>query len=134
VYAPGSGAPRLVVATLPGQVHELGALMVAVTAAAEGWAVTYLGPDLPAADLASTAKETGARAVAVSVVYVADDGDVVSALWEARAALPPDVPLLLGGAAAGMIRLERHPPGIVVLDTLAELRAQLRRMAGAAAR
>ena len=60
VYEVNGAAPRLVVATPPGQVHELGALMVAVSAAAEGWAVTYLGPDLPVADLVSAVAQTGA--------------------------------------------------------------------------
>ena len=72
VYEVDGAAPRLVVATPPGQVHELGALMVAVSAAAEGWAVTYLGPDLPVADLVSAVAQTDARAVAISVVYVPD--------------------------------------------------------------
>ena len=70
VYEVRGAAPRLVVATPPSQVHELGALMVAISAAAEGWAVTYLGPDLPVADLVSAVGQTGARAVAVSAVYV----------------------------------------------------------------
>ena len=47
VYEVEGPAARLVVATPPGQIHELGALLVAVSAAAEGWRVTYLGPDMP---------------------------------------------------------------------------------------
>ncbi len=128
VYEVDGAAPRLVVATPPGQVHELGALMVAVSAAAEGWAVTYLGPDLPVADLVSAVAQTGARAVAISVVYVPDDRDVAAALRETRAGLPARVPLLLGGAAAPTIRLEPEVAGVVLLDSLPELRTLLRRM------
>ncbi|MBA3260105.1 MAG: MerR family transcriptional regulator [Gemmatimonadales bacterium] len=128
VYQVNGPAPRLVVATPPGQVHELGALMVAVSAAAEGWGVTYLGPDLPVADLVSAATQTGARAVAVSVVYVPDDRALAAALQEARANLPSQVPLLLGGAAAPAIRLEREIAGVMVIDSLADLRALLRRL------
>ena len=95
VYEVTGAAPRLVVATPPGQVHELGALMVAVSAAAEG------GGDLPGtrpavADLLSAAEQTGARAVAISVVYVPDDHDFLAALADARGS-PARVPLLLGG-------------------------------------
>jgi methanogenic corrinoid protein MtbC1 len=129
VYEVNGAAPRLVVATPPGQVHELGALMAAVSAAAEGWAVTYLGPDLPVADLVSAVAQTSARAVAISVVYVPNDRDVSAALREARAALPARVPLLLGGAAAPAVRLDGEAAGVLVIDSLAELRVLLRRMA-----
>jgi cobalamin-dependent methionine synthase I len=128
VYEIDGAAPRLVVATPPGQVHELGALMVAVSAAAEGWAVTYLGPDLPVADLVSAAAETGARAVAISVVYLPDDRETAAAVSETRAGLPEQVPLLLGGAAAHAIGRERELAGVVVIDSLSELRVLLRRM------
>ena len=130
VYVIDGGAPRLVVATPPGQVHELGALMVAVSAAAEGWAVTYLGADLPVADLVSAAAATDAHAVAVSIVYVGDDLDVAAAVRQTRAGLPAGVPLLLGGAAVSAIGPERALPGVVVIDSLAELRVVLRRMRG----
>ena len=48
-YRVSGDMPRLVVATPPGEAHELGALMVAVSAVGEGWGITYLGPDLPVA-------------------------------------------------------------------------------------
>jgi DNA-binding transcriptional MerR regulator/methylmalonyl-CoA mutase cobalamin-binding subunit len=124
VYEVDGAAPRLVVSTPPGQVHELGALMVGVSAAAEGWAVTYLGPDLPVADLVNAAVERGAHAVALSVVYLPDDREVAAALREVRASLPVRVPLLLGGAAASTIELEHE--GVMVIDSLAELRVVLR--------
>lgn len=133
VYEVTGAAPRLVVATPPGQAHELGALMVAVSAAAEGWAVTYLGPDLPVADLVSVAAKTNARAVAISVVCVSADRDVAADLRDTRAGLPERVPLLLGGAAAPAIGLEREVAGVVLIDTLAELRSLLRRMGDAGA-
>lgn len=129
VYRVDGAAPRLVVATPPGQVHELGALMVAVSAAAEGWAVTYLGPDLPVADLVSAVAQTGARAVALSVVYVPDDRDLGPVLRETRASLPARVPLLLGGAAAGAIHLDGAGGGVQRMNSLAELRSLLRAMA-----
>ncbi|MDQ3208952.1 MAG: cobalamin B12-binding domain-containing protein [Gemmatimonadota bacterium] len=132
VYEVSGPAPRVVVATPPGQVHELGALMVAVSAAAEGWAVTYLGPDLPVADLLSAARQTEARAVAISVVYLSDDRDFLAALRETRAGLPERVPLLVGGAAAPELRLEAENAGAVVIDSLADLRALLQRLAAEA--
>ena len=129
VYEVNGPAPRIVVATPPGQVHEMGALMVAVSAAAKGWGVTYLGPDLPVADLLSAAGQTRARAVAISVVYLSEKRDLLASLRETRAGLPGRVPLLLGGAAAPEIRPEAEAEGAVVLDSLPDLRALLDRLA-----
>jgi MerR family transcriptional regulator, light-induced transcriptional regulator len=126
VYEVRSTAPRLVVATPPSQIHEFGALMVATSAAAEGWAVTYLGPDLPVADLVSAVGQTGARAVAVSAVYVPEGADLLAALREMRAGLPKRVPLLVGGAATPEIEAEAKAAGAVVIGSLPELRAMLR--------
>lgn len=129
VYEISGPAPRLVVATPPGQVHEMGALMVAVSAAAEGWGVTYLGPDLPVADLLSAAAQTEARAVAISVVYLTDDQDLLGALREMRAGLPSHLPLLLGGAAAPEVRLQAEEAGATVIESLSDFRAMLQRLA-----
>jgi methanogenic corrinoid protein MtbC1 len=129
VYEVRDTAPRLVVATPPSQAHEFGALMVATSAAAEGWAVTYLGPDLPVADLVSVAGQTGARAVAVSAVYVPEGVDLLAALREMRAGLPERVPLLVGGAATSEIAAEAEAAGARVIASLPELRAMLRRLA-----
>ncbi len=128
VYEVNGPAPRLVVATPPSHVHELGALMVAVSAAAEGWGVTYLGPDLPVAELLSAATQTGARAVAVSVVYPSDHPSLLAALRQIRAGLPERVPLLVGGAAAPAIRAHAEAAGAVVMDSLPEFRTLLQRL------
>lgn len=92
-------APVLVIATPAGQRHELGALMVALSAAAEGWKVVYLGADLPAEEIAYVALETGAVAVALSVVYPPDDPRVTDELRRLRRTLP-DVALFVGGHGA----------------------------------
>jgi methanogenic corrinoid protein MtbC1 len=128
VYEVRGTAPRLVVATPPNQVHEFGALMVATSAAAEGWAVTYLGPDLPVADLVSAVGQTGARAVAISAVYVPEGTDLLAALREMRAGLPERVPLLVGGAATPAIEAEAKAAGALVIESLPKFRAMLRRL------
>ena len=61
-FGPSPSDPALVVATPSGQLHELGALVVATTAASNGWHVTYLGPSLPAEDIAAAAHQSRARA------------------------------------------------------------------------
>jgi methanogenic corrinoid protein MtbC1 len=92
--------PTVVVATPQGAAHELGALMVAALASAEGWAVTYLGSDLPAADVAWIAEEAGAKAIALSIVHPEGDPGVARELARLHRAMPAGVTLLVGGRAA----------------------------------
>lgn len=99
-YAGGPDAPCAVVATPAGQLHELGAVMVAALAANLGWRVVYLGTSLPAAEIAGAALQNRARSVILSIVYPPDDLRVAADLEHLRALLPSDVALLAGGRAA----------------------------------
>ena len=91
--------PVLVVATPAGQIHELGAMLVGATAANVGWHVTYLGASLPAAEIAGAARQKGARAVALSLVYPEDDPRLGGELARLHEFLPPNVTILVGGRA-----------------------------------
>ena len=118
---PPIGAPCVVVATLAGERHELGALMSAAVAAGVGWSPLYLGSDMPAAELAAGARSARAAAVAVSGVYGSAEvlGNEVERL---RDALPAGVPVFLGGAAyeAVAARLTRLPAvHVVAVDAFA---------------
>jgi len=103
-YAPSDTAPLLVVATLTGQLHELGALLVAAVATSLGWRVAYLGVGLPALEIAGAVHQASARAVALSLVYPDDDPHLPGEVLRLRAALPPVMPLLIGGRAAASYR------------------------------
>jgi methylmalonyl-CoA mutase cobalamin-binding domain/chain len=117
---------NLVVATPAGQIHEFGALVVAATAAAEGWRVTYLGTDLPAEDISEAAIRTRARAVALSVVFPAGDAALVDELRRLRTVLPKDVTLVVGGAVASTYSEVLNEIGAEQLSDLEDFRAQLR--------
>lgn len=93
-------APVLVVTTPAGQLHEGGAQIMAAAGATEGWRVAYLGPSLPALEIAEAARRTGARAVALSILWPADDPALGRELHTLHEALPRHVALLVGGAAA----------------------------------
>ena len=118
--APGD-APRMVVATLAGERHEVGALFVAAVATAHGWAVTYLGADLPAADIAEAARAVGARVVALSVVAPADRRQILRELESIRGGLPAGVDLVVGGSGSAGLARDLEPAGVRVLDRLSEL-------------
>ncbi|MGD2216263.1 MAG: MerR family transcriptional regulator [Gemmatimonadales bacterium] len=122
---PPSSALSLVVATPAQQLHEFGALFAAATAAAEGWRVTYLGRDLPAADIAAAARETSADAVALSIVYTPDTGFTESELRELRKQLAVSAPLLVGGAAAPSLKKVLDEIDAVQLSNMDEFRSIL---------
>lgn len=124
----GDGGPRLVVTTPAGQRHEIGALLVALTAASEGWQVLYLGPNSPAAEIAATALQGDARAVALSIVYPPDDPGLIEEFRQLRTLLPAQLPLLVGGAAAGAYDAALAAAGVVQVGDLDALRGQLERI------
>jgi methylmalonyl-CoA mutase cobalamin-binding subunit len=95
-----SQAPLLVVGTPAHQMHELGAMLAATTAASSGWRVAYLGPNLPADELARAVRFAKASALALSVVYPTDDPELPDELRALRKALPPEVGLIFGGSGA----------------------------------
>lgn len=98
-FAATANEPVIIVATPAGQLHELGALLVAALAANLGWHVTYLGASLPAPEIAGAAKQNHARAVALSIVYPEDDPRMEGELTRLHELLPPEVTLIVGGRA-----------------------------------
>ncbi len=118
--------PRLVSTTPSNQVHELGALLVVVAAVAEGWQVTYLGPNVPAAEIARTAKETGADVVALSLVYPENDPDLPLQLADLREMLEPQALIYAGGRAARSYSAALGAIGATTCHDLDFFRHQLR--------
>ena len=129
--AGGAARPRIVVATPSGQFHELGALLAAAEAASAGWQVTVLGVDLPLADISRAVELTGARAVALSLIYPHDDPRLAAELRQFIERLPGRVTLLLGGAATAdyAASLPDHPRVVIVPD-MPTFRLRLAELAG----
>lgn len=100
-HALHEAAPMLLATTPAGQFHELGASLVAATAASHGWRVTYAGASLPAEEIVAAAQLQRARAIALSIVHPSDDPLLPAELWRLRRLLPAKVTLLFGGRAAG---------------------------------
>ena len=123
----GEHAPRILVATPPGQMHELGALLAAAAAASEGWDVVYLGADLPPSEVLSAAEQAGVQAVALSIVLVTDSSKLVEQLRQIRHGLDSEVQLFVGGAAARQQTDELRTAGAHVVDSLEQFRKELRR-------
>ena len=93
-------APEIVIATPKGQMHELGALLVASAAASEGWRVTYLGPNLPAEEIAAAVQQDKPKALALSLVYPPDDPHINVELTKLAKYLNEDTIIYVGGNSA----------------------------------
>ena len=91
---------RVVSACVAGELHEIGARMVADLFEMAGWDTTFLGADVPRDSVVDLLVETEAQVLAISVTLGANLGDA-SALIEAVRASPAcaAVKILVGGAA-----------------------------------
>lgn len=98
-------AKRIVITTPAGQLHELGALMAAAAADEAGWNAFYLGPNMPAEEIAAAVRELGASAVALSVIYQDGEQHVTEELRKIRSYVDDDVAVFVGGRASS--NLER---------------------------
>jgi MerR family transcriptional regulator, light-induced transcriptional regulator len=117
--------PLVLFTTLPGERHGLGLQMAALTVAAAGCRVLYLGTETPVAQVASLARERTARAVGVSLSASSRGAASASTLRKLREALPRRVGLLVGGEGAPAPR-----PGIEAIPTLHGLDEWGRRLVG----
>jgi methanogenic corrinoid protein MtbC1 len=118
-----ASGPRLVVATPAGQHHEIGAMIAALVAALAGWRVTYLGPDLPAADLARAARELRVSAVAVSLTVL--DPAAVEEIRTLRRLAGRRMPILVGGRAISRLDGQLDRAGVLRVRDVPGLRAAL---------
>jgi methanogenic corrinoid protein MtbC1 len=78
---PRAGAPLAVVAAVEGNLHDVGARMVADFLVGSGWRVHYLGANIPTAELVRVSADTNLVALSVS------QKEQLPALREAAAAL-----------------------------------------------
>lgn len=124
---PSPRALEVVVATPAGQQHGIGAMLVAASAAAVGWRVTYLGADLPAEDIAAAVRSRDAHALALSVIYPPDDPDLPGELVRIWNTLPARVGVVVGGASAASYAQTVRAIGATLARDLEDLRSFLDR-------
>ena len=119
------GSPLAITGTPAGQQHEFGALLAGVVAAYEGWRVRFLGPDLPALEIARAAQTMDARMVALSAVHPRLDTKGVQEVLELRRLLTPNVKMVIGGAGSEPYRDRWQEAGIVSPSTFSDFRDSL---------
>jgi len=118
-------APVIVVATPLGQEHEAGALAAAVVAAVSGWRPIYIGPNLPAEEIAGVAVKSNARAVALSLIFPADDPKLPAELGRLSRLLPNGLSILIGGRAAEQYMTAIDSIRAILIPDVAMLRQHL---------
>ena len=98
-YSRIADGPVMVLSTPAGERHELGILMCALLAAAKNVRCHYLGPDLPAAELATYATRVRADVVVLSVQMTEDLDSMAAQLKQLAQVLPEQVEVWAGGGA-----------------------------------
>ena len=124
--------PTLVLTTVAGERHEIGLLMGALLASSRGVRCQYLGPDVPAADIAVFADKVGASAVALSFLHGEVVAQTVEELKQLAALLPSHIELWAGGIATRSFASHELPARVQVLDDFAAFESQVELLVGTA--
>ncbi len=120
-YSENVNAPHLVLATPPGQLHELGAIIVAAAARTHGWRTTYLGASLPIEELLGALQNLEPRAVGLSIVYPPQDKALRRDIERLVEMLPKDCAFLMGGRSAFSYADLAQTHGAIVVADLGHL-------------
>ncbi|MEO5922825.1 MAG: MerR family transcriptional regulator [Bryobacteraceae bacterium] len=116
---------KFVLATPTGESHEFGILAAAMLSSIEGFETVYLGADLPAADIATTAVRTSAQVIILGVTLATET--VAAEIRSIAAAMPETTELWIGGAAAVELDLSNLARKVILLADLPALEGECRR-------
>jgi DNA-binding transcriptional MerR regulator/methylmalonyl-CoA mutase cobalamin-binding subunit len=116
---------QIVFATLPGERHEIGLLMAAVACANHGFRAHYLGPELPADEIAKFAREVGAEIIGLSVVMIEQLAELPGQLRALVEGLEPGTTVWLGGRGAAALASSSLPSGCTVITDTRDLERRL---------
>lgn len=119
---------RLLFATPSGDRHELGILAAAMLAASQGLAVSYLGPDLPAAEIVAAAELANAQVLVLGITLSSGGAQGTKEVRAIVRDLPPRIELWVGGPGTSRYRSALGARGLALGDFDAYA-AQLNRIA-----
>jgi MerR family transcriptional regulator, light-induced transcriptional regulator len=115
-YPPNPSLGTVLLATLPGERHRLGLLMVALLYASRGFRVELLGVDTPVASIAGAARTLRAAKVAVSLSIQSSGEPTRRLLMDLQERLPQGCALVIGGQGAARTRKVPGVERIIALD------------------
>jgi MerR family transcriptional regulator, light-induced transcriptional regulator len=116
-----AGRPRVLLATLSGELHTLGLLMVQALLALDGCACVPLGASLPYRDLVAAQARFDCDVVALSCAASFNPARARREILALRESLPANVALWAGGGCSALRRL--RVPGVQVFDSLEGIEA-----------
>jgi DNA-binding transcriptional MerR regulator/methylmalonyl-CoA mutase cobalamin-binding subunit len=90
--------PKLLLACLPGELHEIGLLLFALSACDHGYKTILLGANMPLEELPSAVKKTACDALVLSGIIEPTEGVIKDQLPRLVTKLP--VPVFIGGGIA----------------------------------
>ena len=95
----GRGKGKVILATVSGDIHEIGKNIVGMILSANGYDVIDLGVDVPTRKIIETVKETGARFIGLSALLTTMVGSIRDVVESSRTAgLRDKVKIVIGGA------------------------------------
>lgn len=90
----------MVVTGVAGELHQIGANLVADTMEANGWTVRFLGSNLPHSSVLATVEESNANVLCISTTIVANLPSVAGLVQAVRGGLGEYAPKIVVGGAA----------------------------------
>ncbi len=99
--------PRILITTLPGEVHSLGLLMAECFMVMEGCHTIPLGVQTPLPDIVAATATSGADIVALGITAAQNPREVRAALEQLRERLPPRVEIWAGGQSPALLKPHR---------------------------
>lgn len=124
----GDGAHRILLTTPAGELHEFGILAAGMLAAAHGFQVDYLGPNLPAREILNACARRVPDAVVLGIMETNVTDAVRNEVNGLAAGLPPAVELWLGGSGARATVDSSPGTNIFVLSDMNDFERHLARL------
>lgn len=127
-HHPPTHGPKLLVACLPGERHEVGLMLFSLSALARGFQVVFLGADMPLSELAATGLRASANGILLSGAVEPPVGVMTNEL--AKLVASANVPVFVGGQVSvrlsdDIVRAGAIPLGADIASGLARIESQL---------
>lgn len=124
--ASANKSPRVLITTVPGELHTLGVLMVEATLTLQGARCISLGAQSPLSEIVLAASDYAAQVVALSFSESFPKRKIVPLLRELRTQLPAQIELWAGGA--GTAGIEKIPRGASVFQSLNDAGERIKKL------
>ena len=125
LFRPFRPATKMVFATPAGETHEFGIQAAAMLASMTGIEPVYLGANLPAKEIATTAKKTGSRVIVLGITF--PSVETQAEVRAIAASMPKATALWVGGAGTEGLDLTGLGQRAIRLKNLPAFEAECKR-------